>query len=714
MFSKQKTTLLIYILLFIGQISFAQKVIKIRPYSGANSTLNDFKIFSQKGFDFGISADYYLTSKFALGIDVNKQDNKFINPFEFSRIPDDPSAFSLNTNENGKWNALTITFGPTYSLGAKKFKTEIYSKAGTMLLKTPNAKTTFSYQNMDKELFLLEEQNQSTFGLTSGIRFNYEITNHFSLFVNPQYVYSSAKINYLLTDYNPAFFVDGDQEFFDPGTLIEQEPVEKSFSPSYFNLNFGVSLSLGNKRDSKVKSKKSNNDDIDETTYCSPTGLKTPLNKESFSTNKDVFPVFEWYNYDQSKVKNYIFKIFDSNNQLIFKKTTSKNSFKENKKLESLLKNSSNQNYRWNITTNYKVCEPKISKSRIFTVTQGDCDYFFTNDFFIECDSPAYDPSGNVKYKGYITVENNSSLPAKLTNHTSSLNSSHIDVNIGNLTTSTSGFPSNCPPIALMSGNLYSSGQVATYCFELSVPIGTTTIDFLSQVITRVGTNNQAICDASKTIELPSCICNLCDEENGGWDIVISNKGLIKIGTTPDAASFFLMGTDFKIINADNIKGIKAEIISVQHEINDPQCHTCTKNHTKMGLFKSGGISGKIAPTIGWKNNGIGDLSDKNNDNYGNEYSWCTDDNLGVDFSTIKKRISFNLSLPELSTLDCCHSKFTICVRYTFTDINCLSCSKTVCYEYDSSQTSGGIVPGGNGSSMPDGSGTNLGNLGTN
>ena len=84
--------------------------------------------------------------------------------------------------------------------------------------------------------------------------------------------------------------------------------------------------------------------------------------------------------------------------------------------------------------------------------------------------------------------------------------------------------------------------------------------------------------------------------------------------------------------------------------------------------------------------------TDTNNDNYSNQAIWrAKDPSVGVDFN-LMKRFILPISLPDPSSLDCCEHTYEVCVRYTFTDINCASCSYDRCYLYD-----GTTEPIGNG-----------------
>ena len=80
--------------------------------------------------------------------------------------------------------------------------------------------------------------------------------------------------------------------------------------------------------------------------------------------------------------------------------------------------------------------------------------------------------------------------------------------------------------------------------------------------------------------------------------------------------------------------------------------------------------------------------------------TWVSETSGGVDFSTGNRTLQLYIDLPDISSLDCCENKYEVCVRYTFTDINCQTCDTVICYEYNTSSTSTGNG-GGIGSTNP-------------
>ena len=657
-----KRIVLITLLFMMSSIVFSQnKELQVKPYVGFSSPIGDFKNFSNNGFVFGFSMDKYLGKAFALGLDFNVQSNGFKNPYDFSVIT---NPYTVAETSSGNWSTSTITFGPTYRIGSTKFNAEIYSKAGMSYTKSPNYDAVLSDGSFSKSIFNLPEQKRTSFGLTSGIRFNYKISSRLSLFLNPQYVYSSSKVEYCNCGLN---------NLDNPDLIVDQEPIKETISPSFLNLNAGLTWSLGgNSTKSDVKDNVENEIDT-----CPKTTLLSN-DKARYLVNSKIHPDFVWRNNSKS-VKSYEFRLY-ANQKMIYSKKTNDNYLTVDKKLNNLFKNiNKEKQFEWNIITAFNGCETQVTPSHTFSIRAGNqIEINVTN---IECLTPAYDSSGVVRYKGKVEFKagiNNSDnwiinnlllVESSTTIPITSLQSCGSSP----MTFSPTG-PLTLPP-----------GGSEIWCFEISVPIGS-----LSQTFQTNGSLGNGLGAISTKEVLKSCICDICDE----WDIIPSNK---KFWSFPfPAVSNMRLKQDIKILNAAPIMKVDAEIISVQHVANDEQCYTCTKDHNKMGLFASGSLSGKITSINGWQNNGIGELKDLNSDGFGNLFTWKSQLATGVDFATTKT-FEMNISLPELSKLECCHSKYKVCIRYTFTDVNCQTCSElVVCYDYDSktNTTSGGVGTG--------------------
>lgn len=688
-----KNYLLIAIVLLSNFLTFSQSVkdksLQIAPYAGLSAPSGNLKSFSNTGFVAGLSIDNYLNSKFALGLDFNYQSNSFKSSYDFSGIS---SPYTILESQNGNWSTSTLTLGPTYKLGSKKFSAEIYSKAGVSYTKSPNYDAVLTSGSFSKSILNLPEQKRTSFGLTSGIRFNYNISNKLSLFLNPQYVYSSSKVEYCNC---------GLDNLNNPDLIVNQEPIKETFSPSFINVNAGVKWSLGGSGNNSNPKKTDEVQNIENESLCDNTVLKSPYNGETYFADSDVVPEFRWINHSKPKVKSYVFEMYYGDKQLI-KEVVTSNSFKFTKKLTTdFYKVNDYRDYSWRVTTNYSNCESTTTDFYYFTiqpnnnVSRSSC----TLDLRIGdvvCSSPAYTETGMVKYTGTLTVTNNTpNLPGILIPHTSSLGPVQLfGTNNSNatLTFSQGGFSSPCPATPMLNtihGPALAPNSYATYCFELEVPYGTTSIKFYANMNTyKPGEDLPAVCPTNATIELPVCYCDAC--ENWNFTEERHSSTYDAANNNPYLSHSILQS--FKLPGIEPIKNMKAEIVYVQHAVNNPKCYSCTTQVKDMGLFSAVIAKPKdiLANPLDWINNNEGILDrDQNNDHYSNRIKWQARNPItGVDFATRSHNFNLYINLPGDNSFECCNHQYVVWIRYTFEDINCISCSTVIKYDLSENSSS--------------------------
>ena len=285
----------------------------------------------------------------------------------------------------------------------------------------------------------------------------------------------------------------------------------------------------------------------------------------------------------------------------------------------------------------------------------------------ITCDNPAFTENGNVCYHADVVLSNSVNNNANIVIE----NLPFLMSNATGVNASTNATIISCTGGSLSLPHTITPGSSVTACIEFCRPFG--------EDLTVIGVNyhNEDLPNFSMTEydadTLPNCVCNLCE----GWIFESKNK---QVNIVNNTTANLEIEQEIQIANADLIKQVKADIIFVKYNVNDSQCYTCTKEDDHMGMFSNQDNSGLVTTTPSeWENNGQGELSDENEDNYGNEFTWCTSGN-GVDFTT-PRSYKMKINMPELSSLSCCESTYKICIRYTFTDVNCNTCSFTECYE---------------------------------
>ena len=682
----KKSFLLVFVLC-INLIVFAQtkKIIEINPYVGLSSPQSDFKNLSDTGYSLGLSIDRYLSSKFALGLDLNYQSTGFKNGLDYSIIP---NPYGVLSNVQGEWSSTNITFGPTYKLGNSKIETEIYAKAGVSMVKSPNERLIFTGASFpDFEIFDLREQNVTSFALTSGIRFSYPLNNKVSFFVNPQYIISGAEINYYYKDPSIAYFPgpEGADNFFEPGILAQDPGKEAVVKPSYLNLNAGIKFSLGGDSKRPITQNSINESRINK--KCSAAELKLPLNGKKYFMHKKERPSYKWENSEFNKPSSYVVRFYDSNKNEVYSKNTETNLLKHNREIESIYKKYASiegSRIYWDVETVFENdCENEISEQNVLLIALT-VPGIFHNIYDLNCDEPSYTNNGKLRLTGKIEFHNDDqSSPLTITTLNITAGGSTITIPITDLYNCTSG--------TTVTSIVIQPNDDNEYCFNIEIPISSTEITSNVSGEIMAGTTVLSQNSQSYTDEIPDCACNTCDR----WEYNDTEHALKKFNYNDHPFNFQIV-QELQILGIDPIMEVKAEIISVQHIANDPQCYACTKHENKMGLFSFHTMQPREIynkpfwafngnGVIGWNN--AGGSIDENNDRYTNQVIWRAKvPVIGVDFSK-KQRFVMPISLPDPSSLDCCEHNYKVCVRYTFTDVNCITCSYEQCYTSDGKST---------------------------
>ncbi len=120
-------------------------------------------------------------------------------------------------------------------------------------------------------------------------------------------------------------------------------------------------------------------------------------------------------------------------------------------------------------------------------------------------------------------------------------------------------------------------------------------------------------------------------------------------------------------VNPKNITKITAEIISISEDTSiDNACKTCAENENAVYHFIGNN-------TTNW--NGSTNALNITTPSKTVEWICNNQDNLTV---------NLNIALPGISKLTCCKHKGQVCIRYYFTDVDCKTCEKFECYNYES------------------------------
>jgi hypothetical protein len=239
---------------------------------------------------------------------------------------------------------------------------------------------------------------------------------------------------------------------------------------------------------------------------------------------------------------------------------------------------------------------------------------------------------------------------------------------ISNIVEATIGTISGITPAANTFPSFLAPNTALTFEFDLSTSSNTSMIIFYGLVddALKGATNKNSRNEVVAISTFPPCpACDYCKES-----MFVFN------GTTSitDANNILTLGTNFSIPGI-NVTQFKAELIGVSYQPSNSndQCWVCNKDDNQWGKFVNGTLSAPFSPTI----NGVFPTIPCCGGNSHHTIGWWGN---AVVISGAGLRL--NISLPPVSTLSCCPYRVSICIRYTFTDERCRSCSVVKCYDY--------------------------------
>lgn len=162
-------------------------------------------------------------------------------------------------------------------------------------------------------------------------------------------------------------------------------------------------------------------------------------------------------------------------------------------------------------------------------------------------------------------------------------------------------------------------------------------------------------------VAIPCCTCTFCDQYKD-WGFSSEN-----VTATTDVPNSINVSTT---VNAPNIsiKSFKAELISFVQNGKQEECFGCNKDGQTFGNFTGG--------TFGAWGNGFFPLAGTNTTHH--TLTWFSATGATTNLSGSALNLSF--TAPPLSALGCCDDEIQFCIRYSFTDKDCRTCSFVKCY----------------------------------
>ncbi len=159
---------------------------------------------------------------------------------------------------------------------------------------------------------------------------------------------------------------------------------------------------------------------------------------------------------------------------------------------------------------------------------------------------------------------------------------------------------------------------------------------------------------------IPCCNCTFCDQYKE-W------RTREETITANNSAPFIInLSTSF-ISPSLSIISFKAELVSIIHDGKE-ECFGCNKDQQTFGNFTGG--------TFGSWGSGVFPLSGSTTTHH--TLSWFGLPGSSINLNGTALNVSF--TVPPFSSLSCCDDEIRFCIRYSFTDKECRTCSFVKCY----------------------------------
>jgi hypothetical protein len=184
------------------------------------------------------------------------------------------------------------------------------------------------------------------------------------------------------------------------------------------------------------------------------------------------------------------------------------------------------------------------------------------------------------------------------------------------------------------------------------------------------------LCDDDIMINnLPPCPCTYCKE-----DMIVFNGQ----NTITHANNILTLNNTISI-SGIQVKQFKAELIGMTYvpQNGNEQCWVCSKDDNSWGNFTGGTFSTPFPGMV----NGVFPTMPCCGGNTHHTIGWW-----GNATTITNRPLQLQISLPPATTLSCCPYNITLCIRYTFTDAECRSCSVVRCFNYVRQPNSTGPV----------------------
>ncbi|WP_353185142.1 OmpA family protein [Parapedobacter lycopersici] len=244
---------------------------QVGVFGGVSPTLGNYHgdtAQANLGYVGGVFADYYFTEgNFGVGVDIRAirhplwgADSVF---FSNGHI-----ATSFNKSKRFQYGGLTI--GPTYRFSISKFSSELFVKGGLYVRQFPNYQRTITYTSgggvmspsVTHSQVIRQTINQSNRHFAwmgvGGVRFNYEITQHLSAFIQGDYFtligpkFKGESNDFIIMEYEPLVPLTSNTYVENASQYYADRPVTRNTFTQAINIVGGVKYTFGRKKEPKA------------------------------------------------------------------------------------------------------------------------------------------------------------------------------------------------------------------------------------------------------------------------------------------------------------------------------------------------------------------------------------------------------------------------------------------------------------------------------
>lgn len=682
----KKTLFLFLIALTIGVHAQIDKGFSLSLSSGITTPTGDYQKYIKKGDTgepLGFPIDFYgytkeRTGKSQFNIDASYQFGGFGAGLSFGKFKHEISSLVYELDfptllQGGEIDGMYYGIGPDYAFSFGKLKMISSIRAGMMNLDIANFTASYNGDDTDVPIEILSTtlnpKNETSLTYSSfGLQFSYPVLKKLNLFVKADYFSTfgdgiQVDDNYYLpfnleTDDNEITIED--VEHFTLPDFLETE--SRFIKPQMFNIGVGLSYTFGGnkriKRPAKNTSLQQEEKPQQQEEKARKIVLTYPENGSQFKDGK-TFKKFKW---------EVLGKDFDNPNYVIEVKSISKRgkTYTGDSKETAASVAKVFQDEKLSGQYVWRVIETKTGESSDFkSFTSSDCKFTMTvTNVEIECIGYV---GSDRKYKICFDSTYESSVGDLTYNNTGS-GLSVYDQSYGTL-----AYNLVSPNTALLP-QIGASTTTVSYCFETLVDSNVTSIGFALQgddldpspVTCQPGISNGVE-------ELPSCICDECDDININFD----NFNITSDTQNPSVFTF-----DGAINVNKPIYGLEFQVLSINYSSSPSACSNGVTSVESSGMFLQAGTSINNSSSIQFINESASQSPNSNN-NASKNIKYLSNSALNGAIP-----VSLNIGLPQpIQGLDtgCCQIDYELCmkVKILYEDGTCKTCTQTKCFNFN-------------------------------